>query len=78
MPSLSINHRQQEAPVGCLAACAQMALEHINVSVNQSRLNRLLGLTDMGVPWPQIERLSQLGVASIFRDWRRNPIAASH
>ena len=62
MPSLSINHRQQEASVGCLAACAQMALEHINVSVRQRRLNRLFGLTDMGVPWPRVARLSQLGV----------------
>lgn len=61
MPSLTISHHPQEIATGCLAACAQMALEHVNVSVTQQRLNRLFGHTSIGVPWPRIQRLSQLG-----------------
>ena len=62
MPLLTIKHRPQEVSAGCLAACAQMALDYINVSVAQRRLNRLFEYTSMGVPWPRIERLAQLGV----------------
>ena len=62
MPWLPINHRPQEKPTGCLAACAQMALAHIDVAASQRKLNRLFGLTSMGVPWPHVQRLTQWGL----------------
>ncbi len=46
---LTIEHRPQETDAGCLAACAQMALDHLNIKVSQKSLNRLLQLTPAGV-----------------------------
>lgn len=66
MPHLPIEHRRQEERAGCLAAYAQMALQHIHVHQSQSQLNRLLGLSETGVPAPRIRRLSQLGVSVVY------------
>ena len=44
-----------------MVACAQMALLHIGIRRPQSELNRLLGLTQAGIPAPRIRRLAELG-----------------
>ena len=64
MPTRVLNtpHRLQEVEAGCLAACAQMVLQHIGVETTQSRLNRLFGLTGIGAPYSNIRRLDQLGI----------------
>ena len=62
MPLLSIEHFRQEETAGCLAACVQMALTHMGHAVSQRELNRLFELTSIGIPWPRIERLTQLNV----------------
>jgi ABC-type bacteriocin/lantibiotic exporter with double-glycine peptidase domain len=59
---LNTPHRLQEEEAGCLAACAQMLLQHIGVEATQSGLNRLFGLTSIGIPYSNIRRLEQLGV----------------
>lgn len=59
---LPVEHHQQIERAGCLAACAQMALQHIGVNQSQAQLNQLFGLTPAGVPSSRIQRLSQLGV----------------
>ena len=58
-PSLPIEHRQQEDDAGCLAACAQMVLAHLGVTVSQAELNRLFELTPLGVPLSRLQRLTQ-------------------
>jgi ABC-type bacteriocin/lantibiotic exporter with double-glycine peptidase domain len=58
-PSLPIEHRQQEDEAGCLAACAQMVLAHLGVTVSQADLNRLFELTPLGVPLSRLQRLTQ-------------------
>jgi len=58
---LGLRHqRQQQAD--CLAACAAMVLEYLGVSVEEERLRRILGTTADGTPFPNIERLSALGL----------------
>ena len=59
---LTTSHKLQEEEAGCLAACAQMVLQHIGVETTQSRLNRLFGLTSIGAPYSSIRRLDQLGI----------------
>ncbi|MFM7582825.1 MAG: hypothetical protein ACKO9F_08960 [Caldilinea sp.] len=64
---VSVEHRQQTERAGCLAACAQMALQHIHVYQSQVQLNRLLGLTPEGTPSSRVRRLSELGVDNLLR-----------
>ena len=59
---LPIEHRKQEAEYGCLAACVQSVLASLNINQSQRRLNRILGLTSLGVPFSQITRIERLGV----------------
>lgn len=59
---LAIEHHPQEADAGCLAACVQMALAHLNIPTSQQVLNRLFGLTPAGVPVSRLVRLERYGV----------------
>lgn len=63
MPHLPIEHCRQEERAGCLAAYAQMPLQHIHIHQSQPQLNRLLGSSETGVPARRVRRLSRLGVA---------------
>jgi ABC-type bacteriocin/lantibiotic exporter with double-glycine peptidase domain len=59
---LPIEHHMQETGVGCLAACTQMVLHYIGIEQSQQRLNQLLGLTSIGVPYTNLTRLTWLDV----------------
>lgn len=61
-PLLPIRHVLQEDASGCLAACAQMALEFAGVSTTQRQLNRILGLTEAGIPASRVQLLAQFAV----------------
>lgn len=67
MRSLKIDHRQQETSTGCLAACAQMALEHLGIAVTQAELNELLKATPAGVPASCLTRIERYGVQTKFQ-----------
>ena len=62
MPLLQIEHSTQELAVGCLAACAQMALQALGVQISQRRLNRLLDTSSLGAPFSDLSVLTRLGV----------------
>jgi len=64
---LPILHSVQEEGAGCLAACAQMVLAHLGIERTQAELNRLLGLTAIGTPYRNIERLAGLGLTVALR-----------
>jgi ABC-type bacteriocin/lantibiotic exporter with double-glycine peptidase domain len=57
--SLPIEHYPQEEDAGCLAACVQMALAWLEISVSQHELNRLFDLTPVGVPLSRLKRLER-------------------
>ncbi len=59
---LLIEHYPQKADAGCLAACVQMALARLGITISQNELNRLFDLTPAGVPVPRLKRLEQYGV----------------
>lgn len=60
---LQLTHKPQEEDAGCLAACAQMLLNHIDINVTQAQLNQLFGLTMGGVSLSRLTRLKPaLGV----------------
>ena len=65
--SLPVEHRPQKADAGCLAACVQMALTRLNISVSQDELNRLFDLTPAGVPMPRLKRLERYGIHVTIR-----------
>jgi ABC-type bacteriocin/lantibiotic exporter with double-glycine peptidase domain len=59
---LPVEHRLQEEKAGCLAACAQMALHHLGISIAQRQLNRLFDLGEVGTQFSRIQRLARYGV----------------
>ena len=59
---LSVPHRPQIEDAGCLGACAQMIMNYLGLDYSQATLNGVLGLTSIGTPYRNIQRLSQLGV----------------
>jgi hypothetical protein len=64
---LAVPHRVQEEDKGCLAACAQMVLAHLSVKQSQRALNRLFGLTSIGVPFSNIRRIAKLKLTVAVR-----------
>jgi len=62
MPLLPVEHYIQESENGCLAACIQSILAHLQINQTQRQLNRILRLTSLGVPFSQITRVERLGV----------------
>lgn len=63
---LPVKHFHQEEISGCLAACAQMALDYIGVSVTQQQLNQILMLTDAGVPASRVRLLDRFNVEVLY------------
>lgn len=63
---LPIEHYLQEEEAGCLAACAQMVLANLGITIFQAELNRLFELTPLGVPLSRLARLDQHGIKAII------------
>jgi len=63
---LSVEHCRQIERAGCLAACVQMALQHIGISQSQAQLNRLFGLMPEGTPSSRVQRVRALGVEIVY------------
>ena len=61
-PLLPIEHHPQEEEAGCLAACAQMVLAGLGITLSQAELNQLFGLTPLGVPLSRLKRLDLHGI----------------
>jgi ABC-type bacteriocin/lantibiotic exporter with double-glycine peptidase domain len=71
---LAIEHTPQEVDAGCLAACCQMLLARLGISVSQEELelNQLFELTPLGVPLSRLTRLEPYGVQVAIQkdgDW---------
>jgi ABC-type bacteriocin/lantibiotic exporter with double-glycine peptidase domain len=66
MHLLAVPHKQQETEVGCLAACAQMVLAYWGVEQSQTDLNRFLGLTSIGTPFSNIQRLRSAQISVVL------------
>lgn len=65
---LSVPHVQQRQAGECLAACAAMICNYLNVTVDYARLVRLLEIQqDVGVSFSKIHKLEKLGLTTIYR-----------
>lgn len=63
---LGIRPRRQQLQADCLVTCAAMVLDYLGVTVEESRLRRILGTTEQGTPFPNITRLQTLGLFVIY------------
>ena len=63
MPSLPILHRQQRQQVECLAACAAMILDYLQVPVSYETLVKRLRIGYAGAPFRNLRYLEALGVS---------------
>ena len=68
MPILPITHYRQQQQADCLAACASMALTHLNIRVRYGRLLRLLQVKSFGASFYNLRALDQLGVSTTIGD----------
>lgn len=65
---LPVEHFAQTQKAGCLAAVAQMSLQHLGISVPQATLYRLLGTGSVGALMFDLARIERYGVRVVFGD----------
>lgn len=62
MPLLVVSHRQQAQQADCLAACAAMVLDYLQIRVDYRRLTRLLRIQPHGAAFANLRYLITLGL----------------
>jgi ABC-type bacteriocin/lantibiotic exporter with double-glycine peptidase domain len=65
---LNIPHLKQHRQADCLASCAAMVLAYWKRSINYNKLITLLDIRDVGAPYSNIQRLSQLEMSVNLAD----------
>ena len=63
MTLLPVSHYPQHRQAECLAACAAMALNYLQVPVDYERLLKLLRIGPAGAPFRNLRYLESLGLA---------------
>lgn len=59
---LPISHRRQKRQADCLAACAAMVLDYLQIPIDYDNLTRLLGVDAIGTPFRRLQNLEKLGL----------------
>ncbi len=62
MTLLSVSHLRQQKSADCLAACAAMVLEYLQVPVNYTQLLRILRVEYFGAFFRNLQHLESIGV----------------
>ena len=68
MSLLPISHQRQHQQADCLAACAAMTLNYLQIPVNYSQLLRLLNIRPHGAAFANLHNLTRLGVAVLVAE----------
>ncbi len=68
MNLLPISHRRQQQQADCLAACAAMVLDYLQVPISYVRLLRLLNIRAHGAAFANLRNLANLGVAVVVAE----------
>ena len=68
MNLLPISHRRQQQQADCLAACAAMVLDYLQVPIGYDRLLRLLNIRAHGAAFANLRNLANLGVAVVVAE----------
>lgn len=63
MPLLSVSHRQQQHEADCLASCAAMVLDYLQIPFRYERLLDLLRVRTVGARFSNLHQLQSLGVS---------------
>jgi len=71
---LPVSHVQQQQQADCLAACAAMILQYLQIPFAYERLRRWLGTTEGGAAFVHLEQLRVLGLSVHIR--RNDDISA--
>jgi ABC-type bacteriocin/lantibiotic exporter with double-glycine peptidase domain len=66
MTLLLVSHYQQRQQAECLAACAAMVLDYVQVPVSYERLLRLLRIGPAGAPFRNLRYLEALGLSVLI------------
>lgn len=66
MSLLAVSHRKQLQQSDCLAACAAMLLEHLQLPIEYARLVQLLAIRSYGAAFSNLRRLEELGVSVVI------------
>ena len=59
---LPVSHRRQNQQADCLAACAAMVVDYLQVAITYPRLLRLLRVDVIGTPFRNLRHLESLGL----------------
>ena len=62
MPLLPVSHRQQRQQADCLATCAAIVLDYLQVPNDYDRLCQLLKVRHIGATFHNLKQLERLGV----------------
>jgi ABC-type bacteriocin/lantibiotic exporter with double-glycine peptidase domain len=66
MTLLPVSHHQQRQQAECLAACAAMVLDYLQVPVGYERLVKLLQVGPAGAPFRNLHYLESLGLSVLI------------
>jgi ABC-type bacteriocin/lantibiotic exporter with double-glycine peptidase domain len=67
MTLLSVSHHQQRRQAECLAACAAMVLDYLQVPTSYERLVKLLRIGPAGAPFRNLRYLESLGLSVLIQ-----------
>jgi ABC-type bacteriocin/lantibiotic exporter with double-glycine peptidase domain len=59
---LNLSHLRQRQPADCLAVCAEMVLQYLQIPVSHGQLLRLLQTTNEGTFFSQLDKLRARGL----------------
>lgn len=67
--TIQLPHIQQSTEGYCLPACVQMVLAYWGLQRSEAAIRRVLGTRAFGTPSFAVERLRELGVQVVYREW---------
>ncbi len=63
MNLLPVSHQQQKHQSDCLAACAAMLLNYLQIPISYKKLRQLLKVDAIGTPFRNLQNLGALGLS---------------
>jgi len=69
MTLLSVSHKKQRQPADCLAACAAMVLEYLQVSVAYNDIVEQFETRYFGAPFFNVHKLEAMGLFVGTGEW---------
>ncbi len=68
MNLLPVSHQQQKHQSDCLAACAAMLLDYLQIPISHEKLMQLLKVDAIGTPFRNLQNLGSLGLSILIEE----------